>query len=611
MKNEVTEEMLRRLCEESTGTDEQTKPPQPVGPSIFGASTPVLLTNRLFWPSNPPPEIDEEIAKLRSALAVLNPDVPRGNGALLEPGGTGLRKDNWLLVIWAICSLNWTCGKEIAREWSKLSSRFTDEGFEEAWKGYKPNHRSPIGIGSLYQLAKQHGWNQSGNNHLVMNLETYGDVRNARAFAKLNRDLMLYVATRDRWLQWIDGKWHMCELGEEYEAAKSTCDAILDEARAVFATDQERGKRYMSDAMAAYKLQRITAMLKLAQSEPGMATTDRELDSDQYLLGVANGVIDLRSGQLLPNRPDLLITRYCNAAHESDPKCNRWMTFLDQIFMGDSETVDTVQVLLGCTLLGLTGEEILVICFGFGSNGKSVFSNVVQKILGDYAVTAPSSLLTARAKGDSGPRNDIAAMAGSRLVSINELQAGDRLDEQVVKSLAGREPISARFLHREFFEFEPTFTPWLRTNHKPIITGEDDGIWRRLVLIPFAKKFSESEQDPHLEGKLLEERDAILMWMVEGARRYLADGLRLSPRMKAEVASYRTDSDLMGEFLADSTKQSPGFKVDQANLFSRWKEWCVMNGYRPTSKKTFTQRLAERGYKEAKSGGKRSYIGLE
>jgi putative DNA primase/helicase len=342
-----------------------------------------------------------------------------------------------------------------------------------------------------------------------------------------------------------------------------------------------------------------------------MATTDSKLDSDPYLLGVANGVIDLRSGQLLPNMPELLITRYCNAAYEFDPKCDRWISFLDQIFLSDTETIDAVQVLLGCTLLGLTGEEILIICFGFGSNGKSVFSNVVQRILGDYAVTAPPSLLTARSKADPGLRNDIATVAGSRLVSINELQAGDRLDEQVVKSLAGREPISARFLRQEFFEFQPTFTPWLRTNHKPIITGEDDGIWRRLVLIPFAKKFSESEQDPHLEGKLLDERDAILMWMVEGARRYLAGGLRLSPRMRAEVASYRKDSDLLGEFLTDCTRIGADYKIEQKTLFQRWKNWCEENGFKPTSKKSFTQRLAERGFKDTKSGDTRYYVGLE
>jgi putative DNA primase/helicase len=267
-------------------------------------------------------------------------------------------------------------------------------------------------------------------------------------------------------------------------------------------------------------------------------------------------------------------------------------------------------VLLGYTLLGLSTEEKLVICYGHGSNGKSVFSNVVQKIIGGYAVTAPPSLLTTRKAGDAGPRNDLAALAGARLVSINELQAGDRLDEQIVKMLAGREPIAARFLHQEFFEYTPAFTPWLRTNHKPIITGSDDGIWRRLILLPFARRFSEEEQDPHLEEKLLEERDAILMWMVEGATRFVREGLRLSPRMKAEISTYRADSDVLGEFLMECTRPAVGSRVEQGSLYQSFRVWCAGNGLHLCAKKTFTQRLAERGFVEAKSGGKRYYVGL-
>jgi putative DNA primase/helicase len=204
----------------------------------------------------------------------------------------------------------------------------------------------------------------------------------------------------------------------------------------------------------------------------------------------------------------------------------------------------------------------------------------------------------------------LAALAGARYVSINEMQAGDRLDEQVVKMLAGREPISARFLHQEFFEFIPSFTPWLRTNHKPIITGLDDGIWRRLVLLPFNRKFTDDEKDPALEQKLLDEQDAILMWMVEGAKLYLQDGIKLSPRMRSELGIYRSESDLLGEFLADQTTPGPISRESQLLLYSTYRNWCDGCGIRPLSKKTFTQRLAERGYPECKSGKNRFYSGL-
>lgn len=444
-----------------------------------------------------------------------------------------------------------------------------------------------------------------------LQLESYGDIRNARAFARIARGKFLYVSTRDRWLRWDGARWHPCEKDEHIAEAKRVCGEILVAAGQVLSQDQERGKKLVADAVTSHNMPRIMAMLRLAASEPEMSAVERELDSDPYLLGVENGVVDLRAGHHLFNQPEMLITRYCNASYDTDAKCDRWLQFLDQVFQSDIDTIESVQRLLGCTLLGLSGEEILVICYGHGSNGKSVFSNVAHIIMGGYAVTAPPSLLTARKANDNSPRNDIAAIAGARYLSINEMQAGDRLDEQVVKSLAGREPISARFLHREFFEFMPTFTPWLRTNHKPVVTGQDDGIWRRLILLRFGRTFTDAEKDPALEEKLLAERDGILRWMVEGAQKYLQDGLRLSPRMQAERATYRKESDLLGEFLADKTVPNPSAKTNQGSLYEEYRDWCENEaGVRPMSKKSFTQRLAERGYAEGKSGINRFYCGL-
>lgn len=445
----------------------------------------------------------------------------------------------------------------------------------------------------------------------TLQLESYGDIRNAKAFAQSSRGQFLFVATRESWLKWQQEQWHLCEKEEHVAAAKDVCNQILNAATAAFRENQETGKRLLQDAMTAHNLPRIMAMLKLAVSEPEMATTDKELDSDPYKLGVGNGVVDLRSGLLYFNQPEFKVTRYCNADFVEDAPCPRWIAFLNQIFQEDEETIESVQRLLGYTLTGLVTQEVLVICYGHGSNGKSVFSNVIHNIFGGYATTSPPSLLTARKADDTSPRNDLAALAGARYVSINELQAGDRLDEQVVKMLAGREPISARFLHREYFEYMPNFTAWLRTNHKPIITGGDDGIWRRLVVLAFRRKFDDDEKDPDLECKLLEERDGILQWMLEGTSKYLKDGLKLSPRIRQENAVYRKDSDLIGEFLDDVMEVDSAAKINQQTAYEEWQTWCKDNGFRVSSKKSFTQRLAERGYPEGKSGGARFYVSLK
>jgi putative DNA primase/helicase len=471
----------------------------------------------------------------------------------------------------------------------------------------RPDYRASTiqrAIDGLSQLSPNSGTN--------LQLESHGDIRNARAFATMAVDKFIYVTSRDKWLEWnSDERWQLCEKDEHVAFAKNCCAEILASASQVFRQDQERGRKLMHDAMNAHNLPRINAMLKLSVSEPNMSVTDKSLDADSMQLGVTNGVVDLRKGQHLFNQPKLLVTRYCNANFVEDEPCPQWIVFLNQIFEHDDETIESVQRLLGYTLTGLVTEEVLVICYGFGSNGKSVFSNVIHSILGGYATTAPPSLLTARRPEDTSPRNDLASLAGARYVSINELQAGDRLDEQVVKMLAGREPISARFLHREYFEYMPSFTAWLRTNHKPIITGEDDGIWRRLVVLKFGRKFSEVEKDPNLESKLLEERDGILQWMLEGTRMYLKDGLKLSPRIRAEIASYRKDSDLLGEFMADVLEVDPAKKINQQTAYQEWSNWCKTNGFRVSSKKSFTQRLAERGFPEGRSGGNRFYVGIK
>ena len=449
---------------------------------------------------------------------------------------------------------------------------------------------------------------ETGDGHVP--LDSYGDIRNAKAFAHKWRGQLVHVKTRDAWLKWENERWNLCEKDEHIACAKECSADIFASASAAYARDQTKGK-LIKDAILAHNLPKIAAMLRLAVSEPGMAVTDRKLDADPMLLGVQNGVVDLSKGQLLSNQPDMLITRYCEASFTEDMPCPRWASFLDQVFNSDTETIESVQRLLGYTLTGLVTEEVLVICFGYGSNGKSVFNNVIQRIMGGYSRTAPSTLLAARRADDSSPRNDLAALAGARYVSVNELQAGDRLDEQVVKQLAGREAIAARFLHKEFFEYMPTFTAWLRTNHKPIITGEDDGIWRRLVLVPFQRKFEAHDQDPQLEATLMKERDGILMWMLEGTRMYLKERLKLSPRIKSEAARYRKDSDLIGEFLADKTEADPNAKLVQTTLYEWFKEWCEANGLRQHSKKTFTQRLAERGFGESRSNGERYYLGLK
>jgi putative DNA primase/helicase len=440
-----------------------------------------------------------------------------------------------------------------------------------------------------------------------------GDLIGARFFKDRYVGRMVYVVSLGKWLRWDATKvqWVLCELGEHIEAAKAT---VLELYRLACQNGVGDHDAWKGTIVATGSLQvesRIKSVLELAKSESGMSVLADALDSHPELLGVRNGVVDLRTGRLCPNNPALYITKYVEHAYTPSATCAIFTRFLDDVFQSDSATIAAVHRLVGLTLTGSVNEEVIIFCVGTGANGKSIFGNVVSAVMGPHSTTAPSSLLAARRADDHGPRSDLAMLHGARIVSINELPGGMMLDENVTKQLAGREPISARFLYHEHFSFLPRFTPWVRTNHRPIIKGTDNGIWRRMLIVPFRRTFAPQEQDNDLEAKIMREAEGVLAWMVEGAQLYLQTGLKRSPAMSAEVARYRTDSDLLGEFLADKTVADAAAEIRQSALFSEYKLWCDTNGLKPCSKRVLTEQLTERGFGQRKSGADRFYTGLK
>ena len=540
-------------------------------------------------------ETPEAISGVSSALEKIDPDVSY---------------QEWFQCLCAVKSTGWDCAYLLAKDWSSRGQKYDEATFDKQWNVIQTY--GGIGLGTLLQKAAKTEIMTVDESASIAEVNQPGDIRNGKAFAALYRRKLLYIRPIGNWFLWDMNRWKICMCGEEMEAAKETAKCLLTEAATIARENPDRGKRLFSHALQTQNLPRLEAMLRLAASEEGMVVgRASELDSDPWLLGTQNGVVNLKTGDLLAPSPEMLITKQCNAPFNADAKCPQWSQFLEEIFAEDHETIESVQRLLGYTLTGSTAEEVMVICYGGGTNGKSVFSNVVSNIIGEYFTIGPNCLLVARNTNDNSVRNDLAKLVGARLVSVNELKQGARLDEQVIKQLAGREPMSARFLHKEFFDFMPTGKVWLRTNHRPIVTGEDDGIWRRLALLPFKVTFSAEECDVHLQQKLLQEREGILAWMVRGAIKWQEYGLMLSPTIRAESMAYRKESDMLGEFLEDETLTDPSVKIGQGEVFMRWGFWCTRNGVHAGSKKGFTRKLAERGYTEYKSNGRRFYQGLK
>lgn len=436
------------------------------------------------------------------------------------------------------------------------------------------------------------------------------DVKRAELYAGYYCNTLKFNATRKHWLQWSESVWEL-RYGVEIEAAKDMASRILSIAEQRLASDPEsdKTKKLKKFALDCHTAKALETTPKLASTDPRMHIVQPDLDPDQDLLCVQNGYVNLRTGEMFPPEPQKLMSRQTGVAYDPEADCPQWIDFLNGVFEGDQSIIRFLQCAIGYSLTGRVDEERLFILYGFGANGKSVFQNTLMRVFGSYARTSPPSLLVWKAQ-DDGPKSELAALTGVRLTSVNELESGDRLHEQTVKRLAGREPISARFLYSEFFEYWPTAKVWLRTNHQPIITGTDDGIWRRLVLVPFKRQFIGSQKDPDLEDKLISELSGILTWAIQGAERWFAEGLLLPPVLVQELQSYRTDSDVLGEFLSHHTVSDPTGAVPHAELWSRWKQQTQDDGFATGTKNSFTRRLKERGFDSKKISGVRCYTGL-
>ncbi len=544
--------------------------------------------------------------------------------------------EEWSGVALALARVYGESGRDIFLKWSRgdyTGNPYLSFNYIEVDKRYKTalnevQGSDGYGVKHLIQLASYTAtaddfestsyppMNIPGTPPNLTKLENeviLGDKQNAELFANTYREQLLFVFPISKWFKWNGATWSECLGGEIEAAAKCVSNHIADAAIELFrAGENAKSKKLLNHATKAQNLYQINAMLTLAQSEEGLRLdTLEQLNKDPLLIGVKNGVVNLSTGQLIQPEQTQYITKKCNAGFDLQATCPGWLKFLNDIFDNDQALIDSVQRLLGYTLTGSVTEEIMVICYGYGANGKSVMSNVIHHVLGEYSKIGSASILKRRRDDDSSPRSDIASLIGSRYISLNEMQNGDRLDDQVVKMLAGREPICARELYKEHISFTPTGKVWLKTNHKPVVLGDDDGIWRRLVILPFTRKFEPHERDPLLENKLIEEADGILMWMIEGATLWCKDGLRLCEKITRECSTYRTESDILGQFIEESVNLVPSLKTQDKKLFGAYKHYCVQNGNHPLSKARFSQKLRERGVDIRPSNGQRFYIGAE
>ncbi|GIM46838.1 hypothetical protein DNHGIG_23870 [Collibacillus ludicampi] len=427
------------------------------------------------------------------------------------------------------------------------------------------------------------------------------DVGNAERLAYYHGDKLRYCHSTGKWLYWTGKRWQIDSGGTEvYRLAKETVRNIYREA--ALTDDTDTRQKISKHAIQSEKASSIREMIALAQNEGDIPIHAYELDADQWLLNVENGTIDLRTGKLRPHSRKDLITKLVHTEYDPNAQCPTWEAFLWRIMNGNQELIRFLQKAVGYALTGDVSEQVMFFLYGYtGKNGKSTFLNTIRELLDDYSITMqPDSFMVKQSDRIS---NDIARLKGVRFVSTIEGEEGKRLAESLIKQLTGGDTISARFLHREYFDFKPTHKIFFATNHKPSIRGTDDAIWRRIRLIPFDVIIPEHERDPKLPEKLRAEWSGILRWAVEGCLLWQREGLGVPGAVVEATQEYREEMDVIGAFLADKCVIGSGYKTHSSELYEEYKTWCADNGEYQMTQSMFGRKLKERGFENVKSNG--------
>jgi P4 family phage/plasmid primase-like protien len=424
------------------------------------------------------------------------------------------------------------------------------------------------------------------------------DMGNADRFDHLHGDSYLYVHAWNCFMVWTGKRWERDERGEMGRLAENTVRAIYREAAD---TEDSAERRLLAKhAKSSEAHHRLQAMLERLKSRH--TATPEDFDRDPMLLNCANGTLDLNTGTLREHNRADRITKIAPVAYDPNADAPTFDKFLRDIL--PSESVRRfVQRLTGYALNGKTNEKALPILHGTGDNGKSTLLNVLMEMCGEYSLQASNDLLMGR----SSHPTEVADLHGRRFVTNVETEEGRRLKESLVKQLTGGDRISARRMREDPWNFWPTHTLFMATNHKPEIRGTDNAIWTRIKLIPFDVSIPKDQQDRELPEKLRKELPGILAWAVRGHTGWLREGLQEPEEVKAATDSYRSDMDVLARFIDEECETGEGLKVKTSLLYGRYKLWCEESGEPVMRSQDFSGSLQDRGFSRGKSDGTRVY----
>jgi P4 family phage/plasmid primase-like protien len=414
-----------------------------------------------------------------------------------------------------------------------------------------------------------------------------------------------HVPVSGRWYSWHLGRWEPDAVLLVDHQIGQTLRRLAAALMHQGVTDAEKAANHKLAKMLC-SAQKQRDVRHLLRSDPRVTATMDAFDADPWLLNTPGGILDLRTGHMVPHDPAAMCSRQTSVAPDADLPMPRWRAFLEEVTAGDLDLQGYLQRLAGYALTGRTTEQMLAFIWGPGWNGKGVLVRALLGVLRTYAETAPMETFTA-SKYDKHP-TDLAGLVGARLVTATETQGGRHWDEQRIKLVTGGDAIRVRFMRQDFFTFTPQFTPIFTGNHKPEIRNLDVAMRRRIHLVNFT--VTPSTIDPTLDEALRVEYPAILAWAVDGCAQWQQVGLAPPNAVLAATADYFQEQDPIARWVEDACEPAPTHRATTMELFHAWCDWAGEQGEAVGTARRLTQTLTAKRYTRWKDGRRSGFVGL-
>jgi putative DNA primase/helicase len=441
----------------------------------------------------------------------------------------------------------------------------------------------------------------------IINFDTLNDTGYAKRFVEMFGSNLKYNFDNKCWMIWNGRYWQY----DNNNSVKIMAELVAEDIRSLGRRTSDVEFIKQIEKSVSYLLSKRGKENMLSEAQHLLPISESQLDTDDYLLNTASGVLDLKNGKILKWDKEFYMSKYINIELEKKVP-SRFMQFMGDIYQNNSELIRYVTNIFAYCLTGDIGEQEMYFFVGEGANGKSVLFELMNRILQDYSRTASADLLLDKAV-QTNCKSELALLKGVRVIFLTELDPNQKLKMSMIKNMTGGNEVVACFKYKNEFTYNPKYKIMLATNHMPHINEDDNGSWRRIKKIDHNRVFAKHEQDKRLINKLYEERGAILNLLFQLCPSVLRDGLKAPDCVEMSVKSFRSSEDILSKWLEENTivSNDGAFALD---LFNNFRQYCLDNNeqywYRNATVSWFGRRMSAK-FTKTEVNRKKYYIGVK